>query len=69
MFGAVRARRFHREAHPIFADDGLIIVETFPPYIFNGKDAAAEYLSTCRQHFRGSLSGKAVETWPRQLRM
>jgi hypothetical protein len=28
---------------PVFADDGLVIVENFPPYIFTGKDAAAHW--------------------------
>src|SRR5215469_5550991 len=28
---------------PVFADGGLVIVENFPPYIFDGKDAAAHW--------------------------
>ena len=35
---------------PIFADDGLVIVENFPPYIFNGKDAAAHWDAGYRKH-------------------
>jgi hypothetical protein len=35
---------------PVFADDGLVIVENFPPYIFNGKDAAAHWDTGYRKH-------------------
>jgi hypothetical protein len=34
----------------VFADDGLVIVENFPPYIFNGKDAAAHWEAGYRKH-------------------
>jgi hypothetical protein len=34
----------------VFADDGLVIVENFPPYIFNGKDAAAHWDAGYRKH-------------------
>lgn len=27
---------------PVFVDDGLVIVEEFAPYVFSGKDAAAQ---------------------------
>jgi hypothetical protein len=35
---------------PVFADGGLVIVENFPPYIFNGKDAAAHSDAGYRKH-------------------
>jgi hypothetical protein len=35
---------------PVFADDGLVIVENFPPYIFNGKDAAEHCAAGYRKH-------------------
>jgi hypothetical protein len=35
---------------PVFADDGLVIVDNFPPYIFNGKDAAAHWDAGYRKH-------------------
>jgi len=28
---------------PVFVDDGLVIVEDFAPYVFSGKDAAAQW--------------------------
>lgn len=35
---------------PVFVDDGLVIVEDFAPYVFAGKDAAAQWDSGFRQH-------------------
>jgi len=35
---------------PVFLDDGLVIVENFPPYIFNGKDAAVRWDAGYRKH-------------------
>jgi hypothetical protein len=35
---------------PVFADDGLVIVENFPPYIFNGKNAATNWNAGYRNH-------------------
>src|SRR5215470_5861076 len=35
---------------PVFADDGLVIVEDFAPYVFAGKDAAAQWDAGFRQH-------------------
>lgn len=35
---------------PVFVDDGLIIIEDFPPYIFSGKDAATQWDSGFREH-------------------
>jgi hypothetical protein len=35
---------------PVFAGDGLVIVENFPPYIFSGKDAAAHWDAGYRKH-------------------
>ena len=35
---------------PVFVDNGLVIVEDFAPYIFNGKDAAAQWDAGFRQH-------------------
>jgi hypothetical protein len=35
---------------PVFADDGLVIVENFPPYIFDGKDAVAHWEAGYRKH-------------------
>ena len=35
---------------PVFADAGLVIVENFAPYIFNGKDAAALWDAGYRKH-------------------
>ena len=34
----------------VFAEDGLVIVENFPPYIFNGKDAAEHWAAGYRKH-------------------
>ena len=34
----------------VFAGDGLVIVENFPPYIFSGKDAAARWDAAYRKH-------------------
>jgi hypothetical protein len=34
----------------VFADDGLVIVEDFTPYIFSGKDAAAQWDAGFRRH-------------------
>jgi hypothetical protein len=34
----------------VFADDGLVIVENFPPYIFSGKEAASHWGSGYRKH-------------------
>jgi hypothetical protein len=35
---------------PAFVDDGLIIVEDFAPYVFSGKDAAAQWDAGFRRH-------------------
>ena len=35
---------------PVFADEGLVIVEDFSPYVFSGKDAAAQWDAGFRQH-------------------
>ena len=35
---------------PVFVDDGLVIVEDFAPYVFNGKDAAAQWDAGFRHH-------------------
>jgi len=35
---------------PVFADEGLVIVENFAPYVFAGKDAAAQWDAGFRQH-------------------
>ena len=35
---------------PVFADDGLVILENFAPYIFNGKDAATRWDLSYRKH-------------------
>lgn len=35
---------------PVFTDDGLVIVENFAPYIFDGKDAAAHWDAGYRKH-------------------
>jgi len=35
---------------PVFVDDGVVIVENFPPYIFSGKDAAAHWDAGYRKH-------------------
>ena len=35
---------------PVFAEDGLVIVENFAPYIFIGKDAAARWNAGFRSH-------------------
>jgi hypothetical protein len=35
---------------PVFVDDGLVIVEDFAPYIFSGKDAAAQWDAGFRHH-------------------
>jgi len=35
---------------PVFADDGLVILENFAPYIFNGKDAATRWDLGYRKH-------------------
>ncbi len=35
---------------PVFGDDGLVIVEDFAPYIFSGKDAAAQWDAGFRRH-------------------
>jgi len=35
---------------PVFVDDGLVIVEDFAPYVFTGKDAAAEWNAGFREH-------------------
>jgi hypothetical protein len=35
---------------PVFAGDGLVIVENFAPYIFDGKDAAAHWDAGYRKH-------------------
>jgi len=37
---------------PVFADDGVVIVENFPPYIFNGKDAAAHWMLVIGSMFK-----------------
>ena len=34
----------------VFAEDGLVIVEDFEPFIFRGKDAAAQWDAGYRQH-------------------
>jgi hypothetical protein len=34
----------------VFVDDGLVIVEDFAPYIFRGKNAAADWNAGFRQH-------------------
>jgi hypothetical protein len=34
----------------VFGDDGLVILENFPPYIFNGKDAATRWDAGYRKH-------------------
>jgi hypothetical protein len=33
----------------VFVDDGLVIVENFAPYVFTGKDAAAQWAAGFRQ--------------------
>jgi hypothetical protein len=35
---------------PVFVDDGLVIVEDFAPYVFTGRDAAAQWDAGFRQH-------------------
>jgi hypothetical protein len=35
---------------PVFEDDGLVIVEDFAPFIFSGKDAAANWDAGFRHH-------------------
>ncbi len=35
---------------PVFADDGLAIIEDFAPYIFSGKNAAAQWDAGFRHH-------------------
>jgi hypothetical protein len=35
---------------PVFVDEGLVIVEDFAPYVFTGKDAAAQWDAGFRQH-------------------
>lgn len=35
---------------PVFVDDGLVIVEDFPPYAFTGKNAAAQWDAGFREH-------------------
>ena len=35
---------------PVFAEDGLFIIEDFGPYIFAGKDAAAQWDAGFRHH-------------------
>jgi hypothetical protein len=35
---------------PVFVDDGLVIIENFPPYIFSGKGVAARWDAAYRQH-------------------
>jgi hypothetical protein len=35
---------------PVFVDNGLVIVEDFAPYIFSGKDAAAQWDTGFRRH-------------------
>ncbi len=35
---------------PVFVDDGLVIVEDFAPYVFSGKDAAAQWNAGFRHH-------------------
>ena len=35
---------------PVFVDNGLVIVEDFAPYVFAGKDAAAQWDAGFRQH-------------------
>jgi hypothetical protein len=35
---------------PVFVDDGLVIVEDFAPYIFSGKEAAAQWDGGFRHH-------------------
>jgi hypothetical protein len=35
---------------PVFEDDGVIIVEDFAPFIFSGKDAAAQWDAGFRHH-------------------
>ena len=35
---------------PVFVDDGLVIVEDFAPYVFSGKDAAAQWDAGFRHH-------------------
>ncbi|MDE2136957.1 MAG: hypothetical protein KGJ68_05935 [Gammaproteobacteria bacterium] len=35
---------------PVFANDGLVIVEDFAPYVFKGKGAAARWDAHFRQH-------------------
>jgi hypothetical protein len=34
----------------VFVDDGLVIVEDFAPYVFSGKDAAAQWDAGFRHH-------------------
>ena len=34
----------------VFVEDGLVIIENFPPYIFNGKNAAAQWDAGYRKH-------------------
>jgi hypothetical protein len=34
----------------VFADEGLVIVENFPPYIFDGKGAAEHWTAGYRKH-------------------
>src|SRR5579859_4797607 len=35
---------------PVFVDDGLVIIEDFAPYVFSGKDAAAQWDAGFRHH-------------------
>jgi hypothetical protein len=35
---------------PVFVDNGLVIVENFAPYVFSGKDAAAQWDAGFRRH-------------------
>ena len=35
---------------PVFVEDGLVIVENFAPYVFSGKDAAAQWDAGFRNH-------------------
>jgi len=37
----------------IFADDGVTIVENFPPYVFTGPDAVARWATQMRAHLAG----------------
>src|SRR5262245_48345762 len=34
----------------VFVDEGLVIVDNFAPYVFAGKDAAAQWDAAYRQH-------------------